>query len=474
MSLVSKIKKACIILSATAALSFPSQAKANSMNDYYVNPEVTSLTEAINYFETTDIPRIRSRLRSRITLNTSYQIERKQRVQEILRDSGLIGEINNPGCFDRSTTSAIRKLQKKKNIRPMDGAVGEATAQAISGLENFTLEQGVTLWPDATCNVPNPELISEIQRNLMLLNFMDDNVPSGILDDNTVNALRMYKRGNAINNSDTIDSSLISHLNMSSEQRLTKLRQALRQQSRLRGDSQNRIYVNIPEFKFRYYNNGKIQFEMDLVVGSINNKGVRSRKWHTDVQRGYIENISINPWWSVPNGALTREVRKDMLKSRSLRERMQQLYHGRWIFSNDVVGTKFRHIPGPDNPLGRTAYNFHGGEGELIHGTPLMRLFNRAVREGSHGCMRSNKPVEFAMNLRSLGFFDADIEGMIAAVDPETGLYQSSNIELNQRIPVNVIYALAWAENIKSGLIVYFPNDIYRYHRTITIPGEDN
>src|SRR3989338_9257570 len=143
MSLLSKIKKAYITLSVTAALSFPLQAKANSMNDYYVNPQVTNLTEAITYFEKNEIPRIRSRLRSRITLNTSYQRERKERVQEILRNSGLISEIENPGCFDRTTTSAIRKLQKKNNVRPMDGAVGEATANIING---FTLEQGVTLW----------------------------------------------------------------------------------------------------------------------------------------------------------------------------------------------------------------------------------------------------------------------------------------------------------------------------------------
>lgn len=474
MSLLSRLRKACITLPVTAALSLPLQAKANSIRDYYVNPQVTNLTEAIEYFEATEIPRIRFGLRTRITLNTSYQKERKQRVQEILLNSGLISEINNPGCFDKNTARAIRKLQKKNRIRPMDGAVGETTAEAISSLGEFSLEQGVTLWPDATCNVPNPELVSEIQRNLMLLNFMNDNIPNGILDDETVNALRRYKEGNAINNSVSIDSQLINHLSMPSGERLDLLRQALRQHSRLRGDSQNRVYVNIPEFKFRYYYGGKVQFEMDLVVGAITNDGVRSNKWHTNVQRGYIEDIMINPWWNVPEGALTQEVREDLKKDRHLRERMQQLYHNRWIFnSNEVIGTRFRHIPGPDNPLGRIAYNFHGGQGELIHDTPFRRLFNKVIREGSHGCMRSNRPVEFALKLRELGFFEQDLTGLIERINPDTGLYQTDAIELNDRIPVNVVYSLAWAENIKSGLIAYFPNDIYRHNKTITIPGND-
>ncbi len=479
MLLTDLIKRTSIAFSLMAALSLPSKADEHPQEQVQqnlrVNPQKELLQQAIDYFEVTEIPRIRTRLRRRITLNDSYQIERKARVQVLLLNSGGLRVIENPGCFDTETVAVIKKFQKSNRIRPMDGAVGEATASALSQLGDFSLEEGVTLWPDASCSAPDTQLISEIQRNLMLLNFLPDNFTSGILDDDTVQAIRDYKRGNAINNADTIDSQLLNHLNLPSRERLIIMEGALRQHSRLRGDSENHIYVNIPEFKFRYYNNGKVQFEMDLVVGATRNRGLLSTKWHTNVQRGYVNNIIVNPWWNVPDGSLTREVREDMEKNRHLRENMQQLVDGRWIFDKEnVVGRRFRYIPGPENPLGRVAYDIHGGEGEMIHGTPFMRLFNKTIREGSHGCMRSDHPIEFANRLMELGFFSSgSIDDYINLRDERTGFYRTSTIDLNRRVLVNVVYSLAWAENRRSGLVVFFPNDIYNYNRTIVIPAED-
>ncbi len=474
MSLLSRLRKACIALSVTAALGLPLHAGANSIRDYHVNPQVNNLSSAIEYFQNTEIPRIRTRLRNRISLNNSYERERKEAVQNILLNAGRLQNIQNPGCFDRATASAIRKLQKENKIYPMDGAIGETTAPLIATLGNFELEHSTVLWPDATCDMPDTKLISEIQANLMLLNFMPDSEPSGNLDDITVDALRRYKRGNAINNSDAIDDELVAHLSLSSEERLRRLNESLRQQRRLRGDNMNHVYVNIPEFKFRYYHNGDLDFTMDLVVGAIHDRHRLSKKWHTNVQRGYIDGIIINPWWSVPDGGLTREVRSDLKRSKKLRRLMQQLFHGRWIFNeNSVVGTRFRQIPGTENPLGRIAYNIHGGQGEMIHDTPSRRLFYKTVREGSHGCMRASRPMDFTHRLQELEYFSADLEFYINQVDPETGFYQNSHIQLTERIPVSVVYALAWADETENGIIAFFPNDIYKLRKTIVTQGQD-
>lgn len=473
MSLLSKLRKACITLSMAAALSAPIKANANSIRDYNVNPQVNNLTSAIEYFQNTEIQRINTRLKKRISLNTSYQRERKEAAQNVLLSAGRLRNIQYPGCFDRATVSAIRKLQKENGIYPMDGAIGETTAPLIATLGNFELEPNIVLWPDVTCDEPNQQLITEIQTNLMLLNFLPDAEPNGNLDDATVNALREYKQGNAINNSDTIDNELIAHLGLNPEARIQKLNEALRQQSRLRGDWMSHVYVNIPEFKFRYYNNGRLDFTMDLVVGAIHDRHRLSKRWHTNVQRGYIDDVIVNPWWSVPEGGLTREVRHDMRKIKKLRKVMQQLYRGRWIFSEEVIGKRFRQIPGPGNPLGRVAYNIHGGQGEMIHDTPSRRLFYKTIREGSHGCMRASRPLDFTNRLQELGYFSGNLESYINQIDPETGFYQNARIELTERIPVTVVYALAWADESDNGIIAFFPNDIYKLRRTIVIPGQD-
>ena len=473
MSLIDLLKKASLAISLSAALSSP--AKADEVN-LRVNPQKILLNEAIYYFEQNDVPRIRSRLRGSISLNNSYETERKARVQVILYNNNLTGLPQNPGCFDRETVRAIKKLQWRNRIRPVDGNVGQTTAGLISSLGEFSLEEGIILRQDVSCRHPNQQLVTEIQTNLMILNYLPDDIASGTLDDATILAIRDYKRRNTINNADTIDPSLIAHLSLSSNERLRILENALRQHSRLMGDSENHIYVNIPEFRFRYYYNGKVEFDMDLVVGSISNNGSLSRKWHTNVQRGFVNNVLINPWWNVPDGALTQEVREDMEEDLELRTRMQQLVDGRWIFdTREVDGRKFRHIPGPNNPLGRIAYDIHGGEGELIHDTPFRELFNRTIRQGSHGCMRSNRPLEFALKLKELGFLPIDnLNNYVNAIDESTGFYKTLQIALNRRILVNVVYSLAWADHTKNGLVVYFPNDIYRYNRTIVIPGADN
>lgn len=469
------LKKLGLAFSLVTALSL-TKAEAKESRNLRENPQKSLLEEAIEYFEATEVPRIRSRFRWSYSINDSYQIERKARVQVILYNNGLIELPTNPGCFDRETVNAIKRLQKAHRIRPIDGTVGEATSKLISTLGEFELEKETNLLPDYSCRLPDTELIKEIQRNLMLLNYLPDVVSNGILDDETIFAIRNYKRGNTINDAETIDHALVSHLNMSSNERIRRLRDALRQHSRILGDSENHVYVNIPEFKFRYYYNGRLEFEMDLVVGAIRNNGSLSTKWHTNVQRGFINGLLINPWWNVPEGALEQEVRKDMEDDRKLRSRMQQLVNGRWIFDlENVTGRKFRHIPGPDNPLGRIAYDIHGGEGELIHDTPSRTLFRRAIREGSHGCMRANKPIEFALKLQELGFFSlGNIDDYINRIDDSTGFYLSDNIEFNRRIPVKVVYSLAWADYTKNGLVVFLPRDIYRYNRTIVVPGEDD
>jgi murein L,D-transpeptidase YcbB/YkuD len=84
-----------------------------------------------------------------------------------------------------------------------------------------------------------------------------------------------------------------------------------------------------------------------------------------------------------------------------------------------------------------------------MHDTPTKNLFAESIRAFSHGCIRVQKPREFATVL--LGWDRTK-------VDQETDSHKNQSIALSQKVPVHITYFTAWPDS--SGKMNYF-NDIY-------------
>ncbi len=109
--------------------------------------------------------------------------------------------------------------------------------------------------------------------------------------------------------------------------------------------------------------------------------------------------------------------------------------------------------PGPKNPLGRVKFMFPNRYHVYLHDTPSRELFDRAVRTFSSGCIRVDKPIEFAERLLAgkPGWDRARIERTMQEKDPVRAL-------LPEPLPVHVTYSTVW---IGEGGTVHFREDVY-------------
>lgn len=309
-------------------------------------------------------------------------------------------------------------------------------------------------------NLKDRKFVRQLQRALHFHGYLGKE-PDGLFDEETAYAVKSYKRMNALPGPG-VDSRLVRHLSVPSKHRAKMLEEAL---DALDDFSVcNDIYVNIPEFKVRYYRDGDMELKMDAIVGNGKLKSNGRDKWFTYVQEGILDHVTVNPYWCVPPGDLTDETREDLRKSASLRKTVEQFVDGSWVPVDPAVsGSRFRQLPCPRNALGRAAYELSGGLNQFLHGTPNKKLFKYNVRNFSHGCMRLEDELEFFRKLQKTGVIDKSlkIEDLISVVD--NGKYKTQRIELLEPVNVHVVYVRAWVEQAEEGLVMIMPPDVYDY-----------
>jgi murein L,D-transpeptidase YcbB/YkuD len=196
------------------------------------------------------------------------------------------------------------------------------------------------------------------------------------------------------------------------------------------------IFINIPAYQLRYFENGKVALESKVVVGKAMNKTV--------VFSADMKYIVFSPYWNVPKNILYKEVLPAIEKNPNyLSENEMEWYDG-----------GIRQRPGPKNALGVVKFVFPNSNSIYLHDTPSKNLFNQEKRAFSHGCIRLEKPKELAH--------------LILKNDPnwtfekiETAM--QSGVEkwyaLPQKIPVYIGYFTAWVA--KDGAI-HFYDDVYQ------------
>lgn len=428
------------------------------------NAITSPFEQMIEFYKANESPSISFRGHRKITLNTQYERGKKAEIQQILIDNEYLSADHAvDGCFDADTIKAVKKFQKENDLY-QDGIVGYTTIPLLEEISDLDLDENHYAFSlDAACelNENDHALISEIETALNFHHYANLEV-NGELDDSTVEAIRLYKRRNLINNSDSIDSALVEHISTSSSRRIDRLEEALAALNSIRRrrapDTENHIYVNLAETQVRFYYHNNLEFQMDIIIGQ---KG----KWKTDIQSGTIRQATVNPWWNVPS-SIYMEQKMILRRDEALRQVTEQLINGHWelIGDNPVTGTDFRQRPGPLNPFGRIYYDFNGPEGELLHGTAKHYLFRNNVRLYSHGCMRLHNEYELFHTFQRLGILDntLNVEEMVQQIGND-GLFLTQRTQLIEPVPVNVIYVRAWVDNGENGLFMTMPKDIYGY-----------
>lgn len=216
------------------------------------------------------------------------------------------------------------------------------------------------------------------------------------------------------------------------------------------------IIVNIPEFKFRVYEQGKAIYEERIVSGSPKHK--------TPIFSDEMETVVFNPYWNVPKSIIANEIVPAMSRdpnylARNNMEIVSQQPRPRRRYTNnsfffwgdpepsydpyyiDPETTAMRQLPGPGNALGVVKFLFPNKHAVYMHDTPSKHLFDKPSRAFSHGCMRVRNPLEFAkLVLKDQGYGDGKIQDTLAVA-------HDMHVPLKKKIPVHISYFTAWVDD---------------------------
>ncbi|MEM1316675.1 MAG: L,D-transpeptidase family protein [Pseudomonadota bacterium] len=187
-----------------------------------------------------------------------------------------------------------------------------------------------------------------------------------------------------------------------------------------------------------------------------------------------IAYAEFNPTWTVPLSIAGKEMLPKIRSNPAyLVEKNYSLYSGWGANSQKLnpyavdwsaVSAKrfpYRIVqePGPGNALGQVKFIFPNKFSVYLHDTPSRNLFSRTGRAFSHGCIRVDKPLDFARKLYALqGGMDP------SRVTPIIDSKQRKRVNFKRKMPVHLAYFTAW---INEDGIPLFYDDLYKRDKLV-------
>ncbi|RKD85974.1 L,D-transpeptidase family protein [Mangrovibacterium diazotrophicum] len=224
---------------------------------------------------------------------------------------------------------------------------------------------------------------------------------STVYDDVLMNDVKAFQQKNALTADGVIGKTTFQALNESVEDRISKLRVNLERLRWVVSDLTDRyIIVNIPAFKAYYIEDRAIRFTTNVQVGRTYTK--------TPVFKSRLNYIEFNPTWTVPYSILKSSVIPHIKSDPTYLERNNfELIDqsGNLVPINSIdrsqvrVGNfpyTVRQKPGKGNSLGEVKFIFPNKYAIFLHDTPSKSLFEKQDRAFSHGCIRTQNPLDLA------------------------------------------------------------------------------
>ncbi len=305
--------------------------------------------------------------------------------------------------------------------------------------------------PNAVINLKfndsNPGVTS-LRKYLYLTGDMKNSDTSGVVFDKTVSdAVGNFQSRNGHERTGMVDAETFEKLTIPVER---VIMQIMVNMERMRwfappDSAGDFLLVNIPDYQLHAFENNKLQWEMNVVVGTTANR--------TTVFRGMLSQVVINPHWNVPQSIIDNEMLKHLIDNPNgytASQNLEVLVKNKsvkassidWSDPDEVQTARIRQLPGDANSLGRYKFLFPNSFSIYLHDTPAKHLFDKDKRTFSHGCIRVAKPDELASYLlRDMNEWTPD--KVKDALD--TG--EETFINLKKPVPVYIVYFTAWVDD---------------------------
>lgn len=216
-------------------------------------------------------------------------------------------------------------------------------------------------------------------------------------------ALRHAQRRHRLAVDGSLGPATLQALNVPVEQRIAQLRVNLERGRQVLHEIKDGdlVIVDIAGFEVHFVRDRKRIWQSRAVVGQPFRE--------TPVFKASINNVVINPTWTVPPGILEKDILPSLRRgdhSILARKNLQVLdRNGAPVNAATIDFSRYtarnfpyllRQAAGPTNALGAVKINFPNPHLVYLHDTPSKSLFDETNRTFSSGCIRTERPLELA------------------------------------------------------------------------------
>ena len=269
------------------------------------------------------------------------------------------------------------------------------------------------------------------------------------------------------------------------------------------------IEVNIPDFTLTWFNNQDTVTHMRVCVGGKREKDYKQKQalfaksgklddkpknHETPILMSRFNSIQVNPIWNIPVSIARSEIywmaRKDPYYLSN--NNIKVYYKGKLINDPDTIQWnkyqreklpfQFKQGSGNDNALGKFKFIFENGSSIYLHDTNYKNGFKLANRAISHGCVRVERPLEFAEHMvkDKYQYDDLRMEVNLAPLDTTRMSVFRKKLEkkadtlnvfelkpkwfgVRKQFPILINYKTAWSDHGK----IEFRPDVYGLDETL-------
>ncbi|WP_316813346.1 L,D-transpeptidase family protein [Pedobacter heparinus] len=271
------------------------------------------------------------------------------------------------------------------------------------------------------------------------------------------------------------------------------------------------VEVNIPDFTLTWFNGQDTLSHMKVCVGGAREKDYaekiklylksgnlddKPKNHETPILYSKLNSIQVNPIWNIPVSIARSEIYWQAVRDPYYlsNNNIRVYYKGKLVGDPDTIQWnkypreklpfQFKQGSGDGNALGKFKFIFDNGSSIYLHDTNNKSAFARSNRAISHGCVRVERPLEFAEKLvkDKYQYDQLRMEVNLPPIDPtKMEVYRKKLAKkadtLNifqlkpkwfgtkKQVPLIINYVTAWPQ---SGSIQFRP-DVYGLDETLYI-----
>ncbi|MCA9517932.1 MAG: L,D-transpeptidase family protein [Myxococcales bacterium] len=223
------------------------------------------------------------------------------------------------------------------------------------------------------------------------------------------------------------------------------------------GTTPLRARVNIPAFQATFFKDGVAAKQHNVIVGNNAvevdyDSGRKGHYNHTRMFSAEMATVVLNPVWRVPKRIKEQELDQKLMDEPDFYEK-----HNYEVKTLPDGTEQVTQLSGPGNALGLVKFLFPNEFAIYMHDTPNKRLFKRTIRAFSHGCMRTENPLDLAKWLL-VDQGEWSEEKFQQVLDSR----QEYGVALKTKIPITIDYNTVGVHS--SGRMMFYA-DVYRYDK---------